>query len=111
MAGRGMRVAEGTKQRFTDVEIPVGIGRPVVKGELGPRVGLEQLVVDLLVVPKLLDLRLAHNRVRTLVELGLGEVDCLAVSTTDLIGVLFLALGLLFGFLETDHQHRMWQEK
>ena len=63
-------VLEDLVERVADVQVAVRVRRPVVQHELVARVAGGELLVDLLLVPELLQLGLARHRVRALREVG-----------------------------------------
>ncbi len=73
--------------------------------EFASCVGLINLFIDFLIIPKFLDFRLAHDRVGALVELCLWQVDSFAILPTHFLGIFrFFGLHLFLGFLHSDEK-------
>ena len=73
-------ILEDLVQRGTDVDVSVGVGRPVVEDEEGfPVVAGDHLVVEVLVIHRLEHLWLAPGEPRPHGEIGLGQVDGLII--------------------------------
>lgn len=92
-------VLENLVHRMANVEISVRIWWAVMQGEWLPGVVLHQGLVDIHVLPQLLDLWLSLDRVSPEIEVGLRQTDCILVVA----GFLLLALRLLLWLLCPCH--------
>ncbi len=87
------------------MQVAISVCGSIMKHEFASCVGLINLFIDFLVIPKLLDLGLAYDRVGSLVEFCLWQIDSFTILSPHFLSIFsFFSLYLLLGLLQSERK-------